>query len=109
MIIDLSSIGQTLKQEIADMAEKDLRNYTVAATADGYAIINKMQAELENWTAELAAGLISKSDFADLVAGQKDELEMTSLEQAGLAKITVDQFKQDICDLITNMVLALLP
>lgn len=109
MIIDFNSIWQTLKQDIAGIAERDFRKYAIAATSDGYEMVNKMQADLESWITELAAGSISKSDFADLVAGQKDELKMELLEKAGLSEILVDQFKQDICNLITNTVLASIP
>lgn len=106
MIIDFSNIWQILKQGIAGMAEKNLREYAAAATSDGYVMVNEMQTDLESWITELTEGSISKSDFADLVAGQKDELKMELLEQAGLSEILVDQFKHDICDLITNTVLA---
>lgn len=109
MIIDFSSIWQTLKQGIAGMAERDLKEYAAAATSDGYKMVNEMQADLQGWITELAAGSISKSDFADLVAGQKDELKMETLKQAGLTEILVDQFKQDICNLVTNTVLASIP
>ncbi|SDH20519.1 hypothetical protein SAMN05421827_11914 [Pedobacter terrae] len=109
MIIDFSNIWQILKQGIAGIAEKKLREYAVAATSDGYKMVNEMQTDLKSWINELTSGSISKSDFADLVAGQKDELKMELLEQAGLSEILVDQFKQDICDLITNTVLASIP
>ncbi|MCX2494615.1 hypothetical protein OQX63_14105 [Pedobacter sp. PF22-3] len=108
MIIDFSNIWEILKQGIAGMAEKDLREYAAAATSDGYVMVNQMQTDLEGWITELAAGSISKSDFADLLAGQKDELKMELLKQAGLSEILIDRFKQDICDLITNTVLALI-
>jgi len=108
MIIDFSNIWEILKQGIAGMAEKDLKEYAAAATSDGYVMVNQMQTDLEGWITELAAESISKSDFADLLAGQKDELKMELLKQAGLSEILIDQFKQDICDLITNTVLALI-
>jgi hypothetical protein len=44
-----------------------------------------------------------------LVLGQKDEIELVALKQAGLAEVTVDQFKLDICNLITSTITALIP
>jgi hypothetical protein len=109
MTIDFENVLQTLKQGITGIAEKDLADYVSAATADGQAIINNLKDDLENWTNELAAGSLSKSDFADLVLGQKDEIEMVALKQAGLAEIAADQFKLDICKLITTTISALIP
>jgi hypothetical protein len=109
MDIDFQNVLQTLKQGITTIAEKDVKNYVSGATADGQAILASLQSDLENWTNELAAGGMSKSDFADLVLGQKDEIELVALKQAGLAEVTVDQFKLDICNLITSTITALIP
>lgn len=108
-MIDFKNVFQTLKQGISTIAEKQLKEYVAAATADGQAILTNMQADLENWTLELAAGAITKADFTDLVLGQKDTLEMVALKQAGLAQIAADQFKQDTFNLITDTLLALVP
>lgn len=108
MTIDFHNILQVLKQDVAELAEKDLKDYAIAATTDGCEMISKMQATLENWTTALATGSMSKSDFADLIAGQNDEFEMASLKQAGLSEIVADQFKQDISNLITSKLLAAL-
>jgi hypothetical protein len=109
MKIDFENVLQTLTQGITGIAEKDLKDYVSAATADGQAILNGLKGDLENWMNELAAGLMSKSDFADLVLGQKDEVELVALKQAGLAEIAVDQFKLDMCNLITSTITALIP
>jgi hypothetical protein len=109
MNIDIENVLQTLKQGIRGIAEKDLAVYVSAATADGQSILDGMKTDLESWVKELAAGTMSKEDFADLVLGQKDEVEMVALKEAGLAEIAVDQFKLDMCNLITNTISALIP
>jgi hypothetical protein len=109
MNIDFENVLQTLKQGITGIAEKDLKPYVTAATADGEAILNGLKGDLENWANELAAGDMTKADFADLVLGQKDEIEMVALKQAGLAQIALDQFKLDMCNLITSTISALIP
>ncbi|MFI5161223.1 MAG: hypothetical protein ACHQHN_08090 [Sphingobacteriales bacterium] len=109
MDIDFQQVLQSLKQGIIGIAEKDLKDYVTAATADGQAILRGLEGDLENWTKQLAAGGMNKSEFTDLVLGQKDEIELAALKQAGLAQIAVDQFKQDTFNLITNAITALIP
>src|SRR5882672_2087779 len=107
MPINFANVLKALKSGIVDLAEKDLKDFVTAATKDGKAILNAMKDDLKRWTQLLADGELSKDDFADLVLGQKDNLEMVALKQAGLAEITVDQFKNDLFDLITNTVIGL--
>jgi hypothetical protein len=109
MNIDFENVLQTLKQGITGIAEKDLAAYVSAATADGQAILDGIKTDLESWTKELTTGTMSKADFADLVLGQKDNIEMAALKQAGLAETAVDQFKLDMCNLITSTISALIP
>lgn len=109
MNIDFQNVLQTLKQGITTIAEKDIKDYVAAATADGQAILTSLKTDLENWTKELAMGTLNKSEFTDLVQGQKDELELVALKQAGLAEIAVDQFKQDVFNLVSSTITALIP
>ena len=109
MAIDLTKVFDTLKTGIINLAEKDVKDYITEATSDGQAILNELKADLENWTQELFSKELSESDFKDLVLGQKDELEMVALKEAGIAEIQADQFKIDVINLITTTITALIP
>jgi hypothetical protein len=109
MPIDFQQVLQSLKQGITTLAANELKDYVAAATSDGLAILQGLRDDLENWTIELANGELSKADFTDLVLGQKDELELIALKQAGLTQIAADRFKQATFSLITNTILALIP
>ena len=109
MPIDFAKALKALKNGIVDLAEKDLKDFVAAATQDGNTILNAMKDDLKRWTKLLATGDLTKNDFADLVLGQKDNLELVALKQAGLAEITVDQFKSDLFDLITDTITGLIP
>jgi hypothetical protein len=109
MAFDFNNVLNTLKAGIINLAETDVKNYVAQATQDGQAILTELETDLENWAEQVASGTLSASDFQDLLLGQKDELEMVALKQAGLAEITIDQFKADVITLITTTISALVP
>jgi hypothetical protein len=109
MSVDFANVLNTLKNGVITLAEKDLKDYVASATKDGQAVLDTLKDDLKNWTQELVSGQLSEDDFKDLVLGQKDELEMVALKEAGLAEIQVDQFKIDVFNLITTTICALIP
>jgi hypothetical protein len=109
MSVDFASVLTTLKNGVITLAEKDLKDYVASATKDGQAVLETLKADLKNWTQELVSGQLTEADFKDLVLGQKDELEMVALKEAGLAEIQADQFKIDVFNLITSTICALIP
>lgn len=108
MPINFANVFNTLKNGVVDLAKKDLHNYLDAATKDGQAWLEILKNNLFTWTAELNNGSLTAAGFADLVAGQKDLLEMAALKDAGLAAVAADQFKSDLLNLITNTITGLL-
>jgi hypothetical protein len=109
MPIDFANVLNTLKNGVINLAETDVKDFVAQATQDGQAILATLNADLQTWTQQVANGQLSASDLADLVLGQKDEIEMVALKQAGLAEIEVDQFKADVFNLITTTLTALIP
>ncbi len=63
-----------------------------------------MKDKLSRWTILLAEGKITAEDFELLVSAQKDLVEMTVLQRAGLAAIKIEQFKNSVINLITDTV-----
>ena len=109
MAVNLTKVFNNLKTGIADLAEKDVKDYIAEATTDGQALLNELKADLANWTQELLNKQLSEDDFKDLVLGQKDEIEMVALKEAGIAEIKADQFKIDVINLIITTITALIP
>lgn len=107
--IDFANVLNTLKTGVINLAETDVKDYVAQATQDGQAILTTLNAALQNWTEQIATGAIKASDLEDLVLGQKEEIEMVALKEAGLAEIEVDQFKADVFSLITTTLTALIP
>jgi len=91
-----------LKKEIAAYAEASWKKYKNAATSDGNAYVVALEADLETWANELAAGELSQEDFVWLVEGKKDLAELEALKQAGLTEARLQEFVNGLTDLVVN-------
>ncbi len=103
--IDFKAIFAELLKEAEVLAEKTLKNYVKEAKGDSKDILNKMKADLERWTLQLAAGELSKDDFIFLVKGQKDLMEMVALKRAGITAITLNEFRDSLITMVTGSLL----
>ncbi len=81
-----------LKNDITAFAQRRFKNLKDQAVADGNAFVKGIEADLKNWTSQLAAGKLSRDDFEFLVASKKDSAELEALKLAGLAQARKDQF-----------------
>jgi hypothetical protein len=108
MAVDIQDILKQLEQGITNIAQSSLKNYLSQAQVDGKSFLAAIEDDLTNWTNLLAAGQLSADDFKDLVAGQKDLMQMVALTQAGVAAIQLDQFKQEVFGLVINTVMSAL-
>jgi hypothetical protein len=109
MPLDFNNVFNTLKTGVVNLAETTLSNFVAAASQDGLAFLDALKTQLEGWVQQVATGALSASDLEFLVLAQKDLLAMTALKQAGLAEIAVDQFKNDVINLVTSTLTSLIP
>jgi len=109
MAYNFDTVFTSLKSGVITLAETDLKNYISAAEQDGQAVLDDLKADLETWAQQVAAGTLSGADFQDFLLGQKDEIEMVALKEAGLAEIATDQFRDDVINLILTTINALIP
>jgi hypothetical protein len=91
-----------LKDGLKQLVTNTVQDFSQAATIDGRAFLDKVRADLERWTNALAHGQLSKEDFAFLVQGKKDLVEMEALKQAGLALVRLDQFRSSLIELVVG-------
>jgi hypothetical protein len=99
---DFDKFWEALKAGLVDLAKNLGQQYWEGALQDGNNFLSAQQAHLQRWTAELAAGKLSKEEFEDLVMGQKDLAEMVILKQEGLAQVQIDRFINGVINLIIN-------
>jgi hypothetical protein len=106
--IDFSNVLGELKDGLFQLAKDNLQNFVSDAKSDAEDLLNKLKADLEKWTEQLANGEITLDDFQFLLEQKKILVEMNALKQAGLAQIRIDKFKNDAFNLILNIVKGLI-
>jgi len=104
MALDSPSLFKTLQSNITDLAKQSLSDYLTQATSDGDAVLSNLKDKIDLWSLQLSTGDLDSDDFKSLILGEKDLMKMDALTQQGLALIRVDQFKNDVCNLIINTV-----
>jgi hypothetical protein len=102
--IDFPDIINQIKNGIVSLAQATVSNYLSDAKSDAQTLLDTMMTKLETWTQLLANGKLTTDDFEWLVYSQKDLVEMSALEQSGLAKIRLDQFKGSVLNLIIDTI-----
>jgi hypothetical protein len=100
--INTTQLIQTLESGVASLAESTLHDYLDQAKTDGENALSTLQSNLEKWTLELESGDLTTEDVAFLIKEQAALDEMTTLKQAGLAEVRIDQFKADLTTLVIN-------
>lgn len=88
----LDALRATIGSLVSDLAA-DLK---IKAKADADAWLKDCEKDLQHWTQELADGDLRKGDYEELILGQRDLLKMKALTEAGLAKVRLDKFKDDL-------------
>lgn len=105
--IDFQALLATLKDEVIKLATSSVQNYASEAKIDGLKLLDSLQTDIKNWTAELVAGNLSADDLQFLVMAKKELIEMNALKQAGLGLIKVDELKNSLLQLVVKTLLSL--
>lgn len=108
MAIDFPGLLKTLEGGITNLAKQSLSDYLSQATSDGSTILSNLRDKIEEWSLALSTDQLDADEFKSLVLGEKDLMQMDALTEAGLALIRIDQFKNDVCNLIVDTVTTIL-
>jgi hypothetical protein len=91
-----------LRNGVRKLAQELVEGLEVDALSDMNAFLKKSERNLKRWTNYLAAGEITKQDFADLVQAQKALVELHELTRAGVAGTKLDRFRSDLIALLVS-------
>lgn len=91
-----------LEKKVAAFAATEAGDHAKSATKDAKAFLAESSAKIEEWTALLVAGELSKDDFAWLVQSRKDNAKMEALAQAGLAKAKIQRIVNGVLDIVVT-------
>lgn len=106
--IDFQQLFDTLKKGVSDLAISAFNKYKKEAKTDSLKLLERLKENLKTWTQQLSEEKLSKKDFEFLILGQKELLEMNALKQAGLTAIQIDEFKENLLNLIVKTISDLL-
>lgn len=85
-----------LSQEVPLLAHNILGGYSGQATKDVQKFVSSLETDLKSWIASFSKGELTIADLEFLLKGKRDLAEMHALKQAGLAKVTLDRFKDAV-------------
>ena len=104
--MDFQAVLATLREGVTSLASNTVQNYVNEAKTDGLNLVESLKTDIQTWEQELAEGKISALDVEFLIMAQKELIEMTALKQAGLGLIKVNEFKNNVLQLVIKAVIS---
>ena len=93
---DFDDFLKLFKSELIDIAKSAGEDIKEELLDDGQAFVQKTKADLQRWTALVAAGDLSQEEFEYLLQAKKDLAVMEALKQKGLAQARIDKLKEAV-------------
>ncbi len=106
--IDFTQLFTELENGVIALAKASFKTYINEAEKDAQSLLDSMKDKLQRWVLLLAQGALTTDDFELLITAQKDLVQMAALEQAGLAEIKAEQFRDSVVNLIVDTVLSVI-
>jgi hypothetical protein len=102
--INFDQLFKDLSTEVASIAKDSLRDYEKEAKTDGQQAIDNIKNDLQQWTRELETGSITGEDLRCLLQEEEDLTKMIALKQAGLAAVHIDEFRNNIINMVVGRI-----
>ena len=84
------------------LAQGTFKGFVTEAENDAKSFLKQSEADLKQWTSELASGELTKDEFTDLIEGEKDLAELDALTQAGRALADLQRFRAGLVQLVLD-------
>jgi hypothetical protein len=91
-----------LNFEIIELVLHDWWDYRDAAAADGKDFLEKIRPKVARWCMLLENGTHSREDFRWLLAGTKEQADLTRLKQRGIPKAEQDRFAYGVINITAH-------
>src|SRR5689334_3652357 len=98
----LDNLFVTVHDGAKEAAKQLFKDCTAQAVEDTKSFLNASRADLQLWTAQLSNGELSKTEFKDLVRGQRDLAKLFALTQAGIGFSKLERFRTKIVNLVID-------
>src|SRR5687768_8914981 len=106
--INFEQLFDELKKSVVSIANDTLREYESAAKSDGQKIVDNLRQNIQQWAKEVEAGSLTSEDLGYLLQEEKDLTEMVALKQAGLSEVRIDEFRNNIINLVLSTLTGLI-
>lgn len=93
-----------LKSGLTSLITTTLKKRSEAALEAGKDYLETLKDDLRTWSGQVAKGELSLEDVRWLVNSKKDLAEMILLKEKGLSLVAVDQFKNQLSQLLIGTV-----
>lgn len=103
--MNIDEILKQIKSELTQLFENNFKNLSNESKKDLNKFLSESEEKLKRWSVLLLEGKITKEEFEWLVKSQKDILLLTSLKEAGISKIKLSNFKNQVISTIIKTVL----
>ncbi len=98
----LDDFWSRLNFEMVEFILQDWWDYRDAAVIDGKDFLEKIMAKAARWCLLLENGTYSREDFRWLLAGTKEQADLTELKRRGLPKAELDRFAYGLINIIVH-------
>lgn len=102
--MDFEKVLKELKSSLVDLFGEKWSDLKGESKKDIDQFLNDSKDKLKRWTELLANGDIDLDDYEWLVKSQKDLMLMQALHSAGVNKISLGHFKNNVIKTIINVV-----
>ncbi len=105
--MDFEKLFKDLKEEIIIEAKEKFGNQGKDIISELEEYLTHSKEKLKKWTILFTEGKIDKDELAWLLQSQKDLLILTTLQKAGVSKISIGHFKNKIVSTVLSKILLL--
>ncbi|UOB17089.1 hypothetical protein [Abyssalbus ytuae] len=102
--MDFEKILKELKESLIRLLNEKYKGFKNESKKDIEDFLESSKEKLEKWSKLLLNGDITPGEFEWLLKSQKDLLALKMLQKAGLSKISLGHMKNNIIELIVNVV-----
>ena len=106
--INFDDLFEELTTGVETIAKDSLKNFEQEAAADGKQALDDIKINLQQWTKELETGSITGEDMGCLLREEEALTKMRALKQNGLAAIHIDEFRNNIINMVVGKVTGLI-
>ncbi len=105
VLIDVDALVDSMKEQLREIARKELGGYIGRLLADVNAFIVDAISDIRIWAIQLVAGQIDHMEFSFLIGGLSDRMTLHAISQTGAAIVTIQRIRNAVIDLIISSVI----